>query len=160
MKPSLQNNPEVTIAQVYTCAINIITRRDHAKAELSQKLSQRGFPLELIQPVIERCSDQGYLDDQRFAASFIRGKINKGHGLNRIRNEIRFKGVSEHHFNNALTELAPDWFEQAKLSYQKKFRDSEITDYKDRQKRQRYLFQRGFDSEQVRYAMSTSTDEQ
>ncbi|WP_158587183.1 regulatory protein RecX [Motilimonas pumila] len=155
MKQSLQNNSEATFAQVYTCAINIITRRDHALAELKQKLNQRDFPAELINQAITRCSEQGYLDDQRYASSFIRAKINKGHGLNRIRNEIRFKGVSEHDLNTALAELEPDWFEQAKLSYQKKFKGSEVGDYKDRQKRQRFLFQRGFDGEQVRYAMSS-----
>ena len=76
----------------------------------------------------------------------------------RIRMELKRKGVDEHIIELALEEDETDWFELAKDCYESRFRDPEIADIKDKAKRVRYLQARGFNSEQVRYALEADQD--
>lgn len=154
MRQSLIDNQTASYNQVYQSAINLVSRREHSRLELQQKLQKRNFPQAHIDQVITYCCDSDYVNDQRFTQSFIRIKAGKGLGLNRIKMELQQKGIANDLISLALDELDLDWFELAKSLYQRKYPTPQPDDFKSRQKRQRYLYYRGFDSEQVRYASS------
>ena len=46
--------------------------RAHSRAELRRKLARRGYEEDAVDSAVKRLSDQGYLDDSRFAEGHVR----------------------------------------------------------------------------------------
>lgn len=98
---------EAALAAAYRC----LARRDHASQELARKLARKGFPPERIREVLERLSEQGYVDDGRFARQWV---ASRPHGPLRIREELRRKGIPEELIQEALERRSEeDILEQA-----------------------------------------------
>ncbi|SHI27641.1 regulatory protein RecX [Ferrimonas marina] len=135
-------------------AVGLLSRRDHSRGELQQKLRLRGFSVDEIQAAVERVTELGYLDDARFAQLFVRYRSQGGKGPMRLRMELRERQVADELIRSALTQPEIDWFELCRDTRQRKFGEGPVADFKQRQKVQRYLAYRGFDMEQIRYALS------
>ena len=103
----------------------------------------------LIEQVIAYCYQHNWLDDKRFAHSYIGSRSRKGYGAQRIRSELMQKGVDKALVQDALAECDIDWCEQAKQVAQRKFGDALPTDWKEKAKVQRYLLYRGFFQEEI-----------
>ena len=149
---------KLTPQAIWHCALGLLSRRDHSRLELSQKLRQRQFDVELIEQALDKLEQQQWLSDRRFAGIQVRQHIFKKHGPVRIRMELKRKGVAEHYIEQALADEATDWFALALACYQSRFRHTEIGDIKEKARRTRYLQSRGFNSEQVRYALDADQD--
>ncbi|GGB51026.1 regulatory protein RecX [Oceanisphaera marina] len=152
------NDPKLTPQALWHCALGLLSRRDHSRLELSQKLRQRQFDVELIEQALDKLEQQQWLSDHRFAVVQVRQHIFKKHGPLRIRMELKRKGVNEAYIEQALAEEDPDWFELALVCYQSRFRNRDIPDIKEKAKRMRYLQSRGFNSDQIRYALEAEQD--
>ena len=74
-------------------ALDLLSRRDHSKVELRQKLIQKGTQVEEIGPLLDELEDIGYLDDRRFAESFVRFRAGKAWGRRRYGQELAKRGV-------------------------------------------------------------------
>ena len=141
-------------------AIGLLARREHSRKELYTKLSGRCEQINL-DTVLDDLERNGYLSDQRFTESFIRMRTAQGHGEVRIRFDLRQKGVAAEMISSVLDESGIDWYEQAADVYSRKFRTAVgEKDYKERSKRMRYLAQRGFNMDQINYAISHSESDQ
>lgn len=152
-------------------AMRLLSQRDHSEAELRRKLAAQPFmakarfgtktpssaaplPEEPVDPavieqVIAYCYQHNWLDDQRFARSYIGSRSRKGYGAQRIRSELMQKGVDKELTQAALADCEIDWCEQAKQVAQRKFGDQLPTDWKEKAKVQRYLLYRGFFQEEI-----------
>lgn len=101
-------------------SVDLLSRREHSRKELQQKLLQREFLAEEISEVINYLVDNNYLSDQRYSESVFRLRVNKGFGKYYIEQELRQKGIS----NSLITALEQqqmiDWTAQAAVAYQKK----------------------------------------
>lgn len=140
-------------------AVGLLARRDYSRHQIKTKLLQKGFELSEIEPVLDRCVDNGFLDDARFAALLLRSHISKGHGQNRIRQSMAQKGLSKEAIERALNNSDCDWFELAKSKANKKFANNgPISDQKDRAKRVRYLMGQGYSFDQIAYALEVDSD--
>ncbi len=135
-------------------AIQLLSRRDHGENELYQKLLGKGFSEGEIEECIAYCHNLGYIDDVKYAQSQIRQHIAKGHGEIRIRQELKQKRVSGDDIDAAFNSFDVDWFELARASAQKKYRNLEQVEPKEYGKRVRFLQYRGFDFEQIQYALN------
>lgn len=156
---TMQKKPEqLTPAALWHSALGLLSRRDHSRLELAQKLRLRQFDDELIIAALDKLEEQQWLCDERFARIQVRQHVFKRHGPMRIRMELKRKGVNEHLIDLALEEDETDWFELALACYQSRFRDANIGDIKDRAKRTRYLQSRGFSSDHIRYALETKQE--
>ena len=152
-------DPEnLTPEALWHCALGLLSRRDHSRLELAQKLRLRQFDQQLIELALDKLIDQQWLCDARFARIQVRQHVFKKHGPLRINMELKRKGVAEEIIEQALSEDETDWFELAKHCYDSRFRHREIEDIKDKAKRVRYLHSRGFNSDQVRYALEAEQD--
>ncbi|ART80925.1 regulatory protein RecX [Oceanisphaera avium] len=150
----MQKDPEkLTPQALWHSALGLLSRRDHSRLELAQKLRLRQFDQALIEAALDKLVEQQWLCDARFARVQVRQHVFKRHGPMRIRMELKRKGVAEALIEQALEEEETDWFSLAKDCYQARFRNSDISDIKDKAKRVRYLQSRGFNSDQVRYAL-------
>lgn len=77
-------------------ALKMLARRDYFKREIGGKLLKKDFAPDVIDRVLERCAEMGYLDDTALADRFaeLRGP-SRGWGPNRIRAELMARGVEE-----------------------------------------------------------------
>ncbi|MGF1680809.1 recombination regulator RecX [Photobacterium minamisatsumaniensis] len=135
-------------------AIGYLSRRDHAETELHQKLIARGYEELEVAEAIVFCQDYNWLDDARFAEKTLTNGIAKGWGLLRIRQEMTIKGVHESIIQQLFEEDEFDWFEHAKSVAVRKFGQTEIETLKEKARRFRFMQSRGFDFEQIRYALN------
>ena len=135
-------------------ALSLLSHREHSKKELITKLKTRGNTEEEINVAIEQLENMNYLNDERFAEIFVRSRLSKPLGASRIQQELVQKGISSELAKIAIEEANADWFELAKQLKERKFGTAVSTDFKEKAKQSRYLQYRGFDFEQIKYAIS------
>ena len=129
--------------------IDLLSRREHSKQELRNKLRLREFQDNDISIVLDYLIENDYLSESRFADSVYRTRVNKGYGKRFIENELAQKGVNSLDIELAAQELEIDWYHQAEIVYRKRFNDIEIIDKKDKAKRIRFLQYRGFSTDEI-----------
>ncbi len=138
-------------------AIQLLARREYSRVELARKLQQKSFDGDEIDACLDALAEQSLQSDARFAESFVRSRIARGQGVIRIKGELRQRGIDQETLTAALEAVeereAVDWFELAKETLARRY-DSPGDTPKERAKRERFLATRGFDFEQIRYALS------
>lgn len=154
MKSDGQHDSVVkTAAELRRIAIDLLSRREHSSVELRQKLRQKGGQEEDVDTVLAWCQLQNYQCDSRYCAMLIRSKVAKGYGPLLMMQAARAQGLERELVMDVLAELDIDWFALALKQYQKKFATLAIKDFQDKQKRMGFLQRRGFNAEQVQYAI-------
>jgi regulatory protein len=122
-------------------ALDLLSRRDYSRRELSRKLSRHATDAavnslsdddDLIVPeyaeaeedaalerdqecelLLDELEERGWLSDQRFASVFVNSRARRGIGPQRLLQELRQKGVSAEDARQALDNCDTDWFESA-----------------------------------------------
>lgn len=130
-------------------SIDLLSRREHSKKELKEKLLIRDFSLDDIVVVIDYLINENYLSEERFADSVFRNRVGKGYGWRYIKSELAQKGVPNDIVQNLSLNCQIDWYLQAELAYNKRFGASLIKDQKDKAKRMRFMQRRGFDMDEI-----------
>ena len=132
---------------IYNKALDLVSRREHSRHELMQKLNKR-FPETL--PIIEEALDKlvlnNILNDERFAEMYLNSRARKGFGPKKIEMELYSKKVDSMFISNAI-EAYESWIENAENELQKKFKGIQPTDYKSMMKQKQFLFNRGFSAQ-------------
>ncbi|WP_051304699.1 recombination regulator RecX [Chitinilyticum litopenaei] len=128
-------------------ALALLARREYSRAELRQKLLRAAGDEggELVEQVLADFTDRNWLSDERFAEQWAAQRSAR-YGQNRLRQELRMKGVAGAVLENALAEHAQDETAAARRLWQKKF-GTPPADQKERAKQLRFLLGRGFSSE-------------
>ncbi len=98
-------------------------RRDHSEQELRQKLSRKTDNHQWIDAVIDECYQYHYLDDQRFAETFIRNAQNKGYGINRIQRDLQLKGITQQIAVPSLQQSQFDYIQSAVRLLEKRYHE-------------------------------------
>ena len=142
--------PEANQAQ--PTALRLLTQREHSQRELYQKLSQRGFPREVIEHTLNTLRDEGWQSDARFAASYLRSRLARGHGALTIAAELRSRGVDAEAIEAAWQEESPDWFALAVTQRRRQFGSAALS-ADERRKAYRHLTQRGFRHDEAMAAL-------
>lgn len=155
-------------ARLLDRALRILAMRDHGEAELRRKLtapvmSKNGLEKvevsqEDLDNVIEWCSENRYLDDERFARQFIASRSRKGYGPARIRQELGQKGLSREIVESAMRDCDIDWSERAREQAQRKFGEPLPTQFAEKVKVQRFLLYRGYLLEDIQEIWRNFTD--
>ena len=132
---------------IYNKGLDLVSRREHSRHELMQKLDKR-FPENM--PIIEEALDKlvmnKILDDERFAEMYVNSRARKGFGPKKIEMELYSKKVDAMLISDAL-ETYEAWTENAKNELQKKFKGIQPTDFKSKMKQKQFLFGRGFSTQ-------------
>ncbi|PYE32109.1 regulatory protein [Idiomarina fontislapidosi] len=138
----------------------LLTKREHSRFELIYKLSQRDFERKLIEQVVDRMRQEGWQSDERFAQSFAREKVMQRQGRTKIvAQATQQRGIDKALIEQALDQQEVDWFDLCQQVYQSKFGSTRPTDRKDWAKRARFLMQRGFSQEQIKFAIQANDDD-
>jgi regulatory protein len=133
----------------------LLARREHSRTELGRKLSQRGFPEPLVGEVLDALETENLLSDRRFTESFVQHRKARGQGPLKIRHELRQRGVSDELATPAIRAEWQDWCEQALAVRHKRFGAEPPEDIRERSRQARFLAQRGFEQEHIRFALNS-----
>jgi len=120
--------------------------------EVNSKLKQLGVSLPYWDPIIVSLIENNYLNEERFASSFARGKHRiKFWGKIRIVNELKSRFISAPNIKCALSELSDeeyyDTFEKLTLRVWESMLENDVM--KKRKKCCDYLLRKGWESELV-----------
>jgi regulatory protein len=144
-----------TLNQEYALSrsLNWLARREHSRFELRTKLSRVGFTEDIIAAVLSDLAERGWQSEERFCQSMTRHRYQQGYGPRRIEYECQGNQLPPELINTALADPAFDWVAQAVRCRRKKF-GIELVDFAAKARQQKYLYDRGFTSEQVQQALS------
>lgn len=78
--------------------------KNRKTGEYQTKLKE-GFDVSLVEPVLERLIERGYVDDERFARLWVENRsVRKGISQKKLRLELQSKGVSQDIIDTCLSE--------------------------------------------------------
>ncbi len=131
----------------YYCAY-----QERCKQDVKNKLISMNISLHDIESVIQHLLDNDFLNEERFAKAFCRGKFRlKKWGRQRIKRELKGKYITSQNINSALQEIN-------EIEYHKTFNDlakkryleiKETNIFKKRKRLADYLNYRGWESDLV-----------
>jgi regulatory protein len=125
--------------------------QERCHSEVKHKLKELGVNGEIREELIVKLIDENYLNEERFARTFARGKNRiKAWGKHRITNELKQRGVSQTVINLAISEIEDEYRANFEKTARKIFEQTvEKNVLKKRKKCCDYLLRRGFESEMV-----------
>lgn len=126
--------------------------QDRCHAEVSAKLRDMGMIREAIDVIMTSLIQHNYLNEERFARSFARGKHRiKDWGIPRITSELKLRHISAANIKAALSEIEPDDYHENfdKLAERKWETTSEPNQLKKKKKVADFLLRKGFESQLV-----------
>jgi regulatory protein len=135
---------ELTLKQIKKDCLRLLTRREHSRKEIEQKLAVKGYQQKQVVEVLAELTKQSWQDDKRFAESFINMRRNKGFGPVKIAYELQQQGIDKDTVEQLIHAISDDWQESLEQVYRKKFANLAVKDNIERSKRIRFLSQRGF----------------
>ncbi len=146
-------------SKAYDSAIRLLARREHAKAELKQKLKIRGYDESLTLEIVDDLTRSKLLSDERFVEVFIRSRAERGQGMVRLHAELRHLNLPPDLIESRMAAAQIDWTRLAGEIRQRKFGQNIPQTPSERAKQMRFLQYRGFTTDQIRHAMDASFEE-
>ncbi len=126
--------------------------QERCHKEVRDKLKEMRMIPEAIDTIIVCLIQNNYLNEERFAKAFVRGKFRiKKWGRNRLVRELKFKEISKYSIDNALKEIDIEDYHETLDELVKKRIDQvkEKNIYKKKRKVADYLLYRGWESHLV-----------
>jgi regulatory protein len=148
-KPKLKPPREDDTVQARSTALDLLARREHSEQELTRKLVSRGHTGEVAKATVTALVAQGLLSNARYAESLIHSRFQRGQGPQKIRAELRERGIDDALIEAGLELYAPHWQELAEQVRLKKFGSARPDNFRERSRQMRFLIQRGFTAEQI-----------
>lgn len=136
-------------------AVALLAVRARTERELRESLRQCAYNDAVIDRVIARMDEAGYIDDADFASQWAASRTGKGMGTRRIAMELRRKGVNAEQIEQAIGQLDEDeCLESAIRTAGKAARGKNLSSPADRQKVFAALMRRGYDASSAKKALA------
>jgi regulatory protein len=132
-----------------------MARREFCSAELARELAGRGYAADIIQATIDELVEDRYVDDRRYAESYVRSHAQRGQGPRRLRQDMAAAGLDEGLIEEALA-AGPDWKQLARDIRERKFGAEPPADWGERARQSRFLQYRGFSNDHIGSALGSS----
>ena len=150
----MEQQKTVKSKQIRLAALEMLAGREYLRVELAKKLVKKFDNSILIDDVIDQLIADNLQSDERYVQAFLRSRISRGHGEIRIRMELRQRGANQLLADHAITNCEVDWFELARSVALSKYGPQQPMDHSEKAKRVRFLQYRGFNYDQISYALS------
>jgi len=126
--------------------------QERCMKDVRDKLKTFDLPQKEKDKILDYLLDNRFVDDERFAKSFVRGKVNQsGWGVNKIRFHLMQKGIAKDIIDEALGQTDEDLYRQRLIDILKvksKTVKAE-NDYERKRKLAAYAMQKGFEASLV-----------
>ena len=133
--------------------------QERSQQEVRDKLYEWGLYPNAIENVIVQLIAGNFLNEERFANAYARGKFNqKGWGKNKIKQGLKFKKVSDVLIRKALNNInGDDYLQVLQQILQKKARLlTEKDPYKRKYKLHQYALSRGYENDLISDVLKNS----
>lgn len=129
--------------------VHLLASMERTEAQVVRKLTDNGYPREVIQRVINFAKAYGYLDDKRFAASYVRENRNRKSSAY-MKAELMQKGISSDVIHNIFQEdEVGDDVERIRYWVEKKQVDIQNSDEVQLRKFYMFLARKGFKGDDI-----------
>ena len=137
---------ELTTDVILKKVLRYCAYQDRCTQEVRNKLATFDMPDSEKEKILKLLVDEGYLDDERYASTFVRSKIHlKKWGVNKIRMALKMKGISDENISNALSEIDPEIYREELIKVLKSKKINETDPYKLKAKLAQYAMQKGYE---------------
>lgn len=140
--------------QIRHQAIRYLSYREHAVDELRRKLRLKFNETGEVDLILKQLLAEDLLSEQRYAESYLRARVNKGFGPDRIRAELIHKGISKSLVEKTLGTSEIDWAQQIQKVWEKKFGGNKPDNLQLQLTQSKFLQYRGFPFEQIKQLLS------
>jgi regulatory protein len=127
--------------------------QDRCHKEVAQKLRDMRMIPDAIDVVIGHLLEHNFLNEERFAKAFARGKFrHKSWGRTRITRELKQRGIGAYNLKTALLEIEDEEYDTVFNTLSRKRYEqlsSETDKYRKRKKLADYLTYRGWEGDLV-----------
>ena len=135
------------ISDARKIAYRLVSRKEYSRSSLSHSLCKKGYPIAIIESLMDELEQTGLLSDRRFVDSVIANKRSR-YGQRKILFELKKMGLASSEVERARCVLLTNETEIAQQVWDKRF--SEFSnDSKIISKRIRFMIGRGFSREIV-----------
>ncbi len=141
------------LADVRSKVIRALARREHSRYELRVKMLLKSFDSDVIELVLDELESEGLVSDERFAEAYCYYRKSRGFGPVRVISELKERQVAEILVDEFVDSNEQSWFESAVCQREKKFGVNRVDDFAQKAKQMRFLLQKGFNHDQISYAM-------
>ena len=122
-------------------ALNLLSKSVKTEKEIIAKLKKRGYVSEIIDNVIFKLKDYGYVNDEEFAEKYI-NSFSKNKGKRLLKSELKLKGVSDAIIEDKFLSVENELETAIKIA--EKYVKNKPVDIKTKQKCYKYLLSKGF----------------
>ncbi|UMB59973.1 RecX family transcriptional regulator [Lutibacter sp. A80] len=148
----MKNKKSYTVDEATKVLENYCAYQERCHKEVEQKLYDLNMISEAKDHIILHLLQHNYLNEERYAKSFVRGKFGiKKWGKIKIINQLKFKGISDYNIKSGLKEInESEYLETLQTIAEKKLPlIKETNPYKKSTKLATFLISKGFESELV-----------
>lgn len=148
----MNNQKSYTVKEATKLLENFCSYQERCHKEVERKLFDLKMIPEAKEKIILHLLQHNYLNEERFAKAFVRGKFSiKNWGKRRIVNELKFKNISSYIVKVALEEINDEDYLNTlhKIAEKKLSIIKENNTFKKRIKLSSFLISKGFEPELV-----------
>lgn len=126
----------------------LLKYRERSCQEIETRLKRKKFSSNIIKKVIDYLKKNNFIDDKRFALKYTEEKLLRGFGKRLINFQLKRLGIKPSIIEETFKQL------QTTIDIQKVLKELiiKLKQRKDKKKIFRYLYQRGFDFEEIERA--------
>ncbi len=123
--------------------------------QLSERLERWGYRPEVVQAVVTRVVEQGYINDAEWALSYAKGLKRRRYGRQYVSQRLWQKGITGELCQSVLSELYDEGGgSEIQELLQTRYKNRDLSDQKELRKVVAALCRRGFGAQQVWEAVS------
>ena len=149
--PKVPSKP-LTPDQVLDKMAKYCAYQERCVKDVRDKLKTFDIPEEEKSKILDYLLDNRFVNDERFAKSFVRGKVNQsGWGINKIRFHLMQKGIDKEIIDEALEQTDEEVYRQRLIDILKtKSKTIKAdSDFEKKRKLATYAMQKGFEGNLV-----------
>jgi regulatory protein len=152
---------EKTEQEAYLQLAAVCAQAEHCEQEMRDKMKRWGMDLEAQNRVVERLTNERYIDNERYARAFVKDKVryNKW-GRRKVQQALWMKRIDEDIQQRVLDEIDDEEYLKVLVPLLKQKRKSikAANDYELNQKLVRFALGRGFDYGIIRQCLDVDED--
>lgn len=144
----MQNNQGISVNDAIKKLEYYCTYQDRCYKEVTTKLKSLGMFQTAIDHILDHLVANNFLNEERFAQSFARGKHKfKYWGKRRIEQELKFRDISPYNIKIALKEIEADYLSNFYALAERKWQNiTEPSLEKKKRKWVDFLMRKGYES--------------
>ncbi len=146
-------------ARTRRLALDLLTRREHSRRQLREKLVRKGCDPTVAPRIVDQLAAENLQSDERFVENLVRVRRERGYGPLRIQKELEENDIAPELIDSAVDFTNREWLALLRRVQRKKFGDRRPRNYAERARQARFLQSRGFTADQIMRILKPQAEE-